>query len=67
LGGTLIIETVFSLPGLGTLAATAIQTKDTPMAVTSVIFVASLFALVTVFTDLTYAFVDPRIKAIYKK
>lgn len=67
LGGALVIEKIFELPGLGTLAAAAVSKKDVPMAVTSVMFIATMFTIVTLLTDLVYGFIDPRIKAQYKK
>jgi peptide/nickel transport system permease protein len=44
----------------------AIQRKDTPQILASVVFVAIVFALVNLIVDIIYAFIDPRIKAQYE-
>jgi ABC-type dipeptide/oligopeptide/nickel transport system permease component len=65
LGGTLIIETVFSLPGIGNYMIMAINNRDYPAVRGSVIFCALTFSAIMLLTDLLYAYVDPRIKARY--
>lgn len=67
LGGAVITETVFSIPGLGTLIVTAIRQRDTPVVLAATIFLAFMFGLIMLAVDLLYAFVDPRIKAKYTK
>ena len=67
LGSTVIVEAVFSLPGLGSLILNAINKKDVPQVMAAVIFLAVLFCIVMVLVDIIYAFVDPRIKARYVK
>lgn len=67
LGGTILIESVFAMPGLGTLVVNAIRSKDMPVVMGSVIFLAVLFCLIMLLVDIIYAFVDPRIKARYTK
>ncbi|MDL2218198.1 ABC transporter permease [Christensenellaceae bacterium OttesenSCG-928-M15] len=66
LGGTVVIESVFSLPGMGTMLITAIRTSDTPLVMGGVILLAAAFSIVNLLVDVIYAFVDPRIKAQYK-
>ena len=66
LGGAVLTETVFSLPGLGTLMVNAIRSKDTPMVLGSIIVFTVLFSIVNLIVDILYAFLDPRIKAEYK-
>lgn len=66
LGGTVIIESVFSLPGMGTMLINAIRTSDTPLVMGGVILLAASFSIVNLLVDIIYAFVDPRIKAQYK-
>lgn len=66
LGGTIIIESVFSLPGMGTMLIEGIRTSDTPVVMGGVIVLAASFSLVNLLVDVIYAFVDPRIKAQYK-
>ena len=65
LGGSVLIESVFSLPGLGTLVVNAIRRKDIPQVLATVIFIASLFCFILLMVDLLFAFMDPRIKAKY--
>jgi len=61
LGGAIITEQVFGLPGFGTVCLTAIQNKDTPVIMASVIFLSALFMLVILLMDIVYAFLDPRV------
>lgn len=65
LGGTLILENVFSIPGLGAYMVSAINNRDYPAIEGSVIFVAIAFGIVMLLVDLLYAVIDPRIKAQY--
>lgn len=67
LGGTIVIESVFSLPGISTLIVSAIRMKDIPLVMASVIFLATLFCVIILLMDLLYAFIDPRVKAQYIK
>lgn len=63
----MLTETVFSWPGLGRLMVDSIKSKDIPMVLGSVIFMAVMFSIVNLMVDIIYAFVDPRIKSLYKK
>lgn len=65
LGGTVIIETVFSIPGIGTYLVNGINSRDYPIVQGSIIYIAFIFAFIMLLTDLIYAYVDPRIKAQY--
>ena len=67
LGGAVVIETVFSLPGIGTLLIEAIRGKDIPVVLGTMMVLVVCFAFVMLLVDLLYAFVDPRIKARYVK
>lgn len=67
LGGSVIAESVFNLPGLGTLIVLSIEAKDTPCVLASVLLLAFFFAIIMLIVDLVYAFIDPRIKAKYGK
>jgi peptide/nickel transport system permease protein len=67
LGGAVITESVFSLPGLGVLLVGGIRTKDIPIVMGATVFYAVLFSVIMLIVDLLYAFVDPRIKAKYSK
>lgn len=62
LGGTVIIEVIFGLPGLGRLLVDAISSRDYPMLQGSVLFIAAMFVFVNLAVDLTYALIDPRIR-----
>ena len=62
LAGTVVIETVFARPGIGSLAVDAILAKDYPIVQGTVLVVAVFYVLANLLTDVVYAFVDPRIK-----
>jgi peptide/nickel transport system permease protein len=62
LAGAVIVETVFSRPGLGRLIVGGILSKDFPLVQGTVLFVATAYVLINVLVDITYAFVDPRIR-----
>jgi peptide/nickel transport system permease protein len=62
LGGTVVIEVIFGLPGVGRLVIDAITARDYPMLQGTVLFIATMFAVVNLFVDLTYAYLDPRIR-----
>jgi ABC-type dipeptide/oligopeptide/nickel transport system permease component len=61
LGGTVIIETLFSWPGLGRLALEAVYARDYPLMQGIVLLMATVFVLINLLVDLSYAFLDPRI------
>ena len=63
LGGTIIIEQLFSIPGLGTLLLTSVNYKDAPQVMTSCVLVAILAALINLAVDIAYAYIAPRVKA----
>jgi len=62
LGGAVLIETIFSLPGLGRLAADSILFRDYPMLEGVVLILALAVALSSLLTDIVYALLDPRIR-----
>lgn len=67
LGGTVLIESVFGIPGVGTLTITSIRMKDIPQTTASVLFLALIYCVMMLIVDISYAYVDPRIKARYAK
>ncbi|MDL2263449.1 ABC transporter permease [Synergistaceae bacterium OttesenSCG-928-I11] len=67
LGGAMITETVYSIPGLGMLLVSSIKMKDVPVVMGTTLFLAVFFCLIMLAVDLMYAFVDPRIKAKYTR
>jgi peptide/nickel transport system permease protein len=60
--GAIVTETVFSWPGLGRLAFTAVDDNDFPLIVGLMLLFTFMFLLVNLFTDILYAYVDPRIR-----
>ncbi len=67
LGGTMIIESVFAMPGLGTLTIESIRMKNTPTVMASILFVAILAGIINLIVDILYVYIDPRIKSQYAK
>ena len=63
LGGTVVVETLFSLPGLGLLLQQSILQRDLIMVQGIVVFLAATYVLVNLVVDLLYGVVDPRIRA----
>jgi len=66
LGGVVITETVFSIPGVGRLIIDAIRFQDYPVVQGGILFFAFCLSLVNLGVDLIYALLDPRIKAQYR-
>lgn len=62
LAGAVVVETVFSRQGIGRLLVTAILGRDFPLVQGVVLFVASVYVLVNLLVDVSYAFIDPRIR-----
>ncbi|MEM9903218.1 MAG: ABC transporter permease, partial [Pseudomonadota bacterium] len=62
LGGVVVVETVFSYPGIGRLVFQAINQRDIPVVQASVILLAVIFILLNLIVDLIYARLDPRVK-----
>lgn len=67
LGGTVISEAVYVLPGVGTLIINAIRTKDTPQVMAAVLWLSFVFGIIMLLVDLLYAYIDPRVRAKYVK
>jgi len=65
LGGTVVVETIFSIPGIGSYMITGVNGRDYPVVQGSVVFLAIAFGLIMLLVDLLYAAVDPRIKSQY--
>lgn len=63
LGGAVIVETVFTLDGVGRFIVSSIAARDYPVVQAGVIFVAGVFVIINLIIDLMYALVDPRIGA----
>ena len=66
LSGAVLVETVFSWPGIGRLLVDAIKLKDTPLVLGVVVIMAVSFTIINLVIDILYAFFDPRIRTQYK-
>jgi peptide/nickel transport system permease protein len=62
LGGTVIVEQLFAIPGVGRLALDAVLQRDYPLVQGTALFIAGSFVLVNLLTDVLYGLVDPRIR-----
>lgn len=67
LGGSVVVENVFALPGIGTMAITGIKAKDTPTVMAAVMFIAIVGGLINLFVDILYVYIDPRLKSQFIK
>ena len=65
IGGTVVIESVFTFPGIGLYMLTGIQNRDYPVIRSCVLVLAVFAAVITLAVDIVYAYLDPRIKAQY--
>lgn len=65
IAGSVVIEAIFAIPGIGSWIMTAISQKDYPVIQGSVLFLSLIICLLNLLVDLIYGFVDPRIKAQY--
>lgn len=63
MGGSAVIEAIFVWPGIGSLALNAIFNRDYPVIQGYVLWMAIIFVLINLITDLLYKFIDPRIEA----
>lgn len=61
IGGAVVTETVFALPGVGRLAVDAISARDFPVVQGIVLFIAISIVLINVVVDLVYRWLDPRV------
>ncbi|KUO70451.1 MAG: hypothetical protein APF77_05460 [Clostridia bacterium BRH_c25] len=66
LGGAVLVETIFAIPGLGKLLVDATATKDIPVIQGGVLFMAIVFSFINLFVDILYGFIDPRISTMYR-
>ena len=67
MGGTILVETVFSMSGIGTLMITSIRNQDVPQIQGTVLLFATCICIIMLIVDIAYAFIDPRVKARYSK
>ncbi|WP_053956423.1 nickel ABC transporter permease [Inediibacterium massiliense] len=66
LGGAVLTESIFAVPGVGRLMVDCIKARDFPVVQGGVLFIAVTFSFVNLIVDILYAFVDPRIRSQYK-
>ncbi len=62
LGGTVVIEQIFSIPGLGQYTLTGISQRDFPVVQGCVLFIAFVYVIINLLVDILYTYVDPRIQ-----
>jgi peptide/nickel transport system permease protein len=66
MGGAVMVESIFSIPGLGKLMVDAIKVKNIPLVQGSVLYIAFVLVLVNILVDVLYFFIDPRIRAQFE-
>ncbi|MHC1760840.1 MAG: ABC transporter permease [Negativicutes bacterium] len=66
MGGAVLTETIFSIPGLGRLMVESIKMRDFPVVQGGVLVIAIAFSVINLLVDLLYAYVNPRIRSQYK-
>jgi len=62
IGGTVVVETVFAFPGIGSLIVAAAKNRDFPVMQYGVMIIAITVTLTNMLVDLSYGFLDPRIR-----
>ncbi len=63
LGGAIVVETIFTLPGVGRMTLDAVLERNYPVVQATVLVVGAMFMLVNLLTDLLYGMIDPRVRA----
>lgn len=66
LGGSILVESIFVIPGVGKMMVDAIKSRNYPVVQGGVLTVAFAFSVINLIVDLLYAYVDPRIRSQYK-
>jgi len=62
LAGTVVTETVFSLPGIGRLVVESVLRRDYPVIQAIILFIALVYMAINLLVDISYAWLDPRIR-----
>lgn len=62
MGGTLIIESVFGMPGFGSLIINAVRIKNVPVVMGGILYIAIVIGIVNLAIDIIYTFIDPRVR-----
>jgi len=66
LGGAVLTETVFAIPGIGSFMVISIRARDFPVIQGAVLMIALMFSFINLLVDILYGFVDPRVRSQYK-
>ncbi|AEF85934.1 probable peptide ABC transporter permease protein y4tP [Treponema primitia ZAS-2] len=62
LAGSMLVETIFSIPGIGKLMVDSMGSRDIPLIQGTVVYIAAVFVFINLIVDVSYAFIDPRIR-----
>lgn len=65
--GAVTVETIFAVPGIGSMLVSAVRTSDIPAVMGPIIFISLLVCVINLLVDLLYALIDPRVKLQYTK
>lgn len=66
LGGSVLTETIFSVPGIGRLMVESVKTRDYPIILGGVMFISLTYCIISIIVDILYGFADPKVRAKYK-
>lgn len=66
LGGSILTETIFSIPGVGRLMVESVKTRDYPIILGGVMLVALSYSIISIVVDILYGYINPRIRAEYR-
>ncbi|MCQ5028319.1 ABC transporter permease [Flavonifractor sp. DFI.6.63] len=64
LSGAVVVEQIFSIPGIGTMLVTAVNNRDYPLVQSTLVVTAAMFSLVNLIVDIAITFIDPRIREV---
>lgn len=67
LGGSLITEVIYSIPGMGQYVMTGLNNRDYPVIQSGILILSTLFSVIILIVDLLYAVVDPRIRSQFSR
>ena len=67
LGGSILVETVFGIPGFGSLMVSSILTRDLPLLQGCVVYCAAIFGVINLLVDLSYGVVNPRVRLVEER
>ena len=67
IGGSIVTETIFALPGVGTYILQGIKKYDMPVVVIGILFVAAMIGIINLIVDILYVYIDPRLRSQFIK